>query len=81
MGYEAFMNEAQAEVIDSDVDPGGKRQLLRVTMARDEDLVCLSVLCPSTARQYIIRVPPRCSHAIRRRRGLRASTILPTITR
>lgn len=58
MGYEAFVREAEAEIIDADTDPGGKRQLLRVSMERDEALLCLSVICPSTERQYVIRVPP-----------------------
>jgi hypothetical protein len=64
MGYEAFFREAKAAELDRDVDPGGMRRLLRVEFQdrnqwqRDEPVVCLSVLCPSTARHYIIRVPP-----------------------
>jgi len=58
MGYESFLNEAEAETLDRDRDPGGERRLLRVPMEGDEDLVCVSVICPSTGRQYIIRVPP-----------------------
>ncbi|MCU0495770.1 MAG: hypothetical protein MUF87_00300 [Anaerolineae bacterium] len=58
MGYEAFVREVEAQLIDSDTDPGGQRQLLRVDMEGDEELMCLSVICPSTARQYVIRVPP-----------------------
>jgi hypothetical protein len=58
MGYEAFLNKAEAETLDRDRDPGGERRLLRVSMEGDEDLVCVSVICPSTGRQYIIRVPP-----------------------
>lgn len=58
MGYEAFLNEAEAETLDRDRDPGGERRLLRVPMEGDEDLVCVSVICPSTGRRYIIRVPP-----------------------
>ncbi|WP_299402852.1 DUF6745 domain-containing protein [Acaryochloris sp. IP29b_bin.148] len=57
-GYDRFMLQAQAEVLDTDADPGGERRLLRVPLEGDEDLVCLSVFCPSTADQYIIRVPP-----------------------
>lgn len=57
-GYDHFMLQAQAEVLDVDQDPGGERRLLRVPLEGDEDLVCLSVCCPSTADQYIIRVPP-----------------------
>jgi hypothetical protein len=65
-GYGRFLSDANAEVLDHDSDPGGPRQLLRLAMADDEDLVALSCHCPSTARQYIIRVPPTtpsCHHA------------------
>jgi hypothetical protein len=58
MGYEAFLDKAEAETLDSDRDPGGERRLLRVQMEGDEALVCVSVICPSTGRQYVIRVPP-----------------------
>jgi hypothetical protein len=58
MGYDSFLEHAQAKILDEDRDAGGPRRLLRVPMKDDEDLVCVSVLCPSTARQYVIRVPP-----------------------
>ena len=58
MGYDTFLAHAHARTIDEDRDAGGPRRLLRVPMAGDEDLVCVSVLCPSTGRQYVIRVPP-----------------------
>jgi hypothetical protein len=58
MGYERFLTEARAETLDTDRDPGGERRLLRVPLKDDEPLVCVSVFCPSTGRQYIIRVPP-----------------------
>ncbi len=66
-GYDRFILQAQAEVLHTDTDPGGERRLLRVSMAGDEDLVCVAVICPSTANQYIIRVPPNmqtCHQAI-----------------
>ena len=59
MGYEAFLADAQAQVLDRDTDPGGERRLLRVPLPADEDLICVAVSCPSTGRQYVIRVPPR----------------------
>lgn len=59
MGYEAFLADAQAQVLDRDTDPGGERRLLRVLLPADEDLICVAVSCPSTGRQYVIRVPPR----------------------
>ncbi|HEX5443978.1 MAG TPA: hypothetical protein VFW87_09130 [Pirellulales bacterium] len=65
-GYARFLQDAHAEILDRDVDPGGPRQLLRVRLEDDEDLVALACNCPSTARQYMIRVPPStpsCRHA------------------
>jgi hypothetical protein len=59
MGYERFIREAGAKVRDQDRDPGGERRLLHVPIPDDEDLVCLAVICPSTGRQYLLRVPPR----------------------
>ena len=58
MGYEAFLQQTQAQELDRDRDPGGERRLLRVPIPNDEALVCLSVFCPSTGRQYMLRVPP-----------------------
>jgi hypothetical protein len=65
-GYGRFLEDADAEVLDRDTDPGGPRQLLRVKLEQDEDLVAMSCFCPSTGRQYMIRVPPAtptCRHA------------------
>jgi hypothetical protein len=58
MGYEKFLAHAQGETLDEDHDAGGPRRLVKVPMAGDEDLVCVSVFCPSTGRQYVLRVPP-----------------------
>ncbi len=58
MGFERFLNEANPEVLDSDVAPGGWRKLFRVSLEGDEPLVCVSVGCPSTERRYLLRVPP-----------------------
>jgi hypothetical protein len=65
-GVSRFMRESNAIVLDDDADPGGKRQLLRVELEGDEPLVTLSCFCPSTGRQYFLRVPPTvksCRHA------------------
>jgi hypothetical protein len=61
VGLERFLSEAKAEVLHEDTDPGGPRRLLRIALPNDEDLVCVSVNCPSTARHYLIRVPPKIS--------------------
>ncbi|NJP06688.1 MAG: hypothetical protein HC837_14215 [Chloroflexaceae bacterium] len=58
MGYDSFLSQANAQIIDTDEDPGGERRLLLVPMSNDEDLMCLAVYCPSTGRQYVLRVPP-----------------------
>ena len=58
MLYYYFMSQAKAQVIDRDTDTGGKRELLRLPLERDEDFVCLSCSCPSTSRKYLLRVPP-----------------------
>jgi hypothetical protein len=58
MGYQRFIAETQAEELDHDLDAGGVRRLWRIALPHDEPLVCVSYLCPSTARHYITRVPP-----------------------
>lgn len=58
MGYLRFAEEAGAKTVDEDTDPGGCRQLLRINLDEDEPLVGLSCSCPSTGRQYFLRVPP-----------------------
>ncbi len=58
IGIDRFVDEADAQVLDEDRDPGGTRRLLRVPMLDDEDLVCVMVRCPSTGGRYLLRVPP-----------------------
>ena len=59
MGYFRFAEEAKAKVVDEDTDFGGRRQLLSIDLQLDEPLVGLSCSCPSTGRQYFLRVPPK----------------------
>jgi hypothetical protein len=59
MGYLRFTQEAGARVLDRDRDAGGERQLLVISFEGDEPLVGLSCFCPSTKRQYFLRVPPK----------------------
>jgi hypothetical protein len=59
VGYDRLFQACNPQMVDQDRDPGGERLLLRVPFPGDEDLVCLSVRCPSTGRGYILRVPPR----------------------
>lgn len=67
IGYARFLEEAKAEELDRDRDAGGERRLVRVPLEGDEDLVCVAVQCPSTRRQYVLRVPPNmrtCRQAV-----------------
>lgn len=59
MGYLRFSEEVGAKKLDQDTDAGGVRQLLRIEMNDDEPLVGLACRCPSTNRQYFLRVPPQ----------------------
>lgn len=58
VGFEKFLSEVQAKVLDTDRDPGGERKLLQVPLADDEPIVIVSLHCPSTGRHYLVRVPP-----------------------
>lgn len=63
IGYERFLSEVNATILDKDTDAGGERTLVRVELAGDEPFVAVSVSCPSTARQYVLRVPPTITTA------------------
>lgn len=58
IGFERFLHDVDAELLDQDMAPGGERKLYRVELDGDEPLVCVSVGCPSTDRRYLLRVPP-----------------------
>ena len=58
MGYLRFARDAKARVLDTDRDPGGQRELLRINLEGDEPLVGLTCFCPSTGKQFFLRVPP-----------------------
>jgi hypothetical protein len=58
MGALAFAKQARAKILDEDSDAGGRRQLLQIPLPEDEALVGLNCRCPSTGREYLLRVPP-----------------------
>jgi hypothetical protein len=65
VGLDEVLKRANAVVLDSDTDAGGDRRLFQVTIQRDTR-VFLQCSCPSTGRQYLLRVPPitrTCRHA------------------
>jgi hypothetical protein len=64
-GWEQVLKRANAAILDRDTDAGGERRLIRVFVRRP--WVYLQCRCPSTGRQYLIRVPPNtpsCRHAV-----------------
>lgn len=63
IGYERFLAEVNAQILDQDTDAGGERTLVRVELPDDEPFVAVSVACPSTGRQYVLRVPPNIKTA------------------
>jgi uncharacterized protein DUF6745 len=66
MGVARFVQQSRAVVADRDNDAGGERRLLRIPFENGEDVVCLEVKCPSTGKQYFLRVPPytkSCAYA------------------
>lgn len=66
-GIDRLFAECNAEVLHQDIDEGGTRQLLRISLKGDEPIVAVNVTCPSTGRNYILRVPPTtksCDEAI-----------------
>ena len=56
-----FMAKVCPKILDEDYDSqGNSRKLLHVQFPHDRDgrLVCVEVICPSTDKQYLLRVPP-----------------------
>jgi hypothetical protein len=58
VGYERLMVEVGGLILDRDQDAAGERKLIRIPLDDDEDIVMVAVICPSTAHQYVLRVPP-----------------------
>ncbi len=57
-GVERFAGIAEAKLVDSDTDRGGRRELLSIAVPGDQPLAVLKVTCPSTGRLFHLRVPP-----------------------
>jgi hypothetical protein len=65
VGLERVLRGAKALTLDSDTDAGGKRRLVQVSVSGNAR-VYLQCRCPSSGRQYLLRVPPgtpTCRHA------------------
>jgi hypothetical protein len=54
-GLEAILARAGAKTVDSDTDAGGERRLIHIKRLKHVYLLCR---CPSTAREYLLRIPP-----------------------
>ena len=81
-GMERFIEESNAEILDTDVDYAGQRQLIRVELPGDEPIVAVRVICPSTRRNCLLRVPPNlahCAEAIAWTFGLAKQGYEPTV--
>ena len=65
-----FIAQSKAQTIDHDIDRQGyPRNLLSINMPNDPDrfLKVVQVTCPSTKREYMLRVPPNirtCPEAV-----------------
>lgn len=62
VGLDRVLRDARAESLDSDADAGGARRLVRIRprdwVGRAQPLTFLHCRCPSTGRDYLLRVPP-----------------------
>lgn len=58
IGFETFARNVESVLVDEDRDPGGPRRLLRIPTKATQDIFLLNVRCPSTQREYMLRVPP-----------------------
>ncbi len=67
VGLRNLLARLALEIVDEDTDPGGPRRLLRLKGAPEvPDRVFLHCRCPSSGREYLVRVPPdvrRCHDA------------------
>ncbi len=59
LGMERIAKETGAQVIAKDE----KGELLRIELTGDEPLLMVHVICPSTQREYYLRVPPTMTTA------------------
>ena len=57
VGFENVLRKTGATIIDEDTDPGGVRRLVKLSIAHRQHYF-LHCRCPSTGREYLLRVPP-----------------------
>ncbi len=62
VGLDDLLRRSKAELLDTDLDAGGVRRLVRIGMTdrlgRLQDRRYLHCRCPSTGRDFLLRVPP-----------------------
>jgi hypothetical protein len=82
VGLEKLIRDSAAQIVDKDIDYGGERQLLRIDLSADEPVVAVRVICPSSRRSYILRVPPTtrsCQDAIAWTFGFSSQEYVPLV--
>lgn len=57
-GIERFVNQSDCDVIDEKAEKAGVSQLLRLDLGHNEFAYCAKLICPSTKKEYVLRVPP-----------------------
>jgi hypothetical protein len=75
---ERLMQDGNAVVLDT--QPEENRELLKLPIEGDEDIVVVRVTCPSTGKVYLNRVPPNvisCQQAVAWRFGMKAEDYKP----
>lgn len=85
MGVEKFVKETKAKVVDQDIDGKGNcRQLLAIRLPAEsfpESIMkIVKIICPSTGRTYMMRVPPQtitCQEAVAWTFGLKPNQYCP----
>ena len=59
VGCERVLKKGNAKTIDEDIDAGGRRRLVEFVLRFEvHPHRYLNCRCPSTAREYLLRVPP-----------------------
>ncbi len=80
-GVEKFVKQSKAKVIDSHIEKQGESQLLEIDLGSGERGYFAKVICPTTLKEYLLRVPKydTLKRAIAWTFGMRANDYEPVI--